>query len=58
MKTYYLRTQTGEIRPITIKAFICQKLGTDLFSVKGLKVILEHIVLVMVQGFVMMLSGG
>ena len=29
MKTYYVRTLTGEIRPITSKAFICPKLGTD-----------------------------
>ena len=36
MKTYYVRTRTGEIRPITTKAFICPKLRTDLLSVKGL----------------------
>ena len=36
MKTYYVRTRTGEIRPITTKAFICPKLGTDLLSVKSL----------------------
>ena len=32
MKTYhdYVRTQSGEIRLITTKAFICPKLGTDL----------------------------
>ena len=35
MKTYYVRTRTGEIRPITTKAFICPKLRTDLLSVKG-----------------------
>ena len=36
MKTYYVRNWTGEIRPITTKAFICPKLGTDVLSVKGL----------------------
>ena len=36
MNTYYVRTQTGKIRPITTKAFICPRLGTDLLSVKGL----------------------
>ena len=36
LKTYYVRTQTGEIRPITTKAFVCPKLGTDILSVKGL----------------------
>ena len=36
MKTYYVRARTGEIRPITTKAFLCPKLGTDLLSVKGL----------------------
>ena len=36
MQTFYVRTRTGEIRPITTKAFMCPKLGTDLLSVKGL----------------------
>ena len=36
MKTCYVRTWTGEIRPITTKAFMCPKLGKDLLSVKGL----------------------
>ena len=36
MKTYYVRSRTGEIRPITAKAFICPALRTDLFSLKGL----------------------
>jgi hypothetical protein len=36
MKTYYVRSLTGEIRPITTKAFICPTLRTDLLSVKGL----------------------
>ena len=36
LKTYYVRTRTGEIRPITTKAFTCPKLGTDLLSVKSL----------------------
>ena len=36
VKSYYVRTRTGEIRPITTKAFMCPKLGTDLLSVKGL----------------------
>jgi len=36
MKTYYVRSRTGEIRPITTKAFICPTLRTDLLSVKGL----------------------
>ena len=36
MKTYYVGTRTGEIRPITTKAFICSKLGTDLITVKSL----------------------
>jgi hypothetical protein len=36
MKTYYVRSQTGEVRPITTKAFICSTLRTDLLSVKGL----------------------
>ncbi len=35
-KTYYVRFQTGDIRPITNKAFICPKLRTDLLSVKCL----------------------
>jgi hypothetical protein len=35
MKTYYVRTRTGYIRPITTMAFICQKMRTDLSSVKG-----------------------
>ncbi len=38
MKTYYTRTQTGEIRPYTTKAFMCPKLRTDLLSLKGLKI--------------------
>jgi hypothetical protein len=36
MKTYYVRSRTGEIRLITTKAFICPTLRTDLLSVKGL----------------------
>ena len=36
MKTYYVRTWTGEIRLITTKACICPKLKTDLLSVKSL----------------------
>ena len=42
MKTYYVRTRTGEIRPITTKAFICPKLGTDLLSVKSLNLGNQH----------------
>ena len=30
MKTFDVRTRTGENRPITTKDFICPKLGTDL----------------------------
>jgi hypothetical protein len=36
MKTYFVRSRTGEIRLITTKAFICPTLKTDLLSVKGL----------------------
>ncbi len=36
MKTYCFRSRTGDIRPITTKAFIFPKLKTDLISVKGL----------------------
>ena len=34
MKTYYVRTWTGEIGPITTKVFICPKLGTDLIIIR------------------------
>ncbi len=34
MKTYYVRTRTGEIRPLTTKAFNVSSLRSDLISVK------------------------
>ncbi len=33
---YHVLSRTGEIRPITTKAFICLTLRTDILSVKGL----------------------
>jgi hypothetical protein len=38
VKTFYVRSLTGEIRSITIKSFICPTLRTDLLSVKGLNI--------------------
>ncbi len=37
MKTYYVKSRTGEIRPLTTKAFIVPSLRSDLISVKSLK---------------------
>jgi hypothetical protein len=34
MKTYYVKSRTGDIRPITTKAFIVPSLRSDLISVK------------------------
>jgi hypothetical protein len=36
MKTYYVKSRTGEIRPKTTKAFIVSSLRSDLISVKSL----------------------
>ena len=36
MKTYYLRTRTGEIRGVTTKTYITPGLCHDLLSVKAL----------------------
>jgi hypothetical protein len=36
MKTYYVKSRTGEIRPLTTKAFIVPSLRSDLISVKSL----------------------
>jgi hypothetical protein len=36
MKTYYVKSRTGEIRPLTTKAFIAPSLKSDLISVKSL----------------------
>ncbi len=36
LKTYYVRDQTGELRPITTKTFIVNKLKHDLLSGKML----------------------
>ncbi len=36
MKTYYVKSRTGEIHPITTKASIVPSLRSDLISVKSL----------------------
>ncbi len=36
METYYVKSRTGEIRPLTNKAFIVPSLRSDLISVKSL----------------------
>ena len=36
MKTYYVKSRTGEIRPLTTKAYIVSSLRADLISVKSL----------------------
>ena len=36
MKTYYVKSRTGAIRPLTTKAFIVPSLRSDLISVKSL----------------------
>jgi hypothetical protein len=36
MKTYYVKSRTGETRPLTTKAFIVPSLRSDLISVKSL----------------------
>ncbi len=36
LKTYYVRDQFGEIRPILVKAYVVPGLKYDLLSVKGL----------------------
>jgi hypothetical protein len=36
LKTYYVKSRTGEIRPLTTKAFIVPSLRSDLISVKSL----------------------
>ena len=36
MRTYYVKSRTGEIRPLTTKAFIVPPLRSDLISVNSL----------------------
>jgi hypothetical protein len=47
LKTYYVRDQTGELRPITTKTFVVNKLKHDLLSGKmlnkaGYRIILDE----------------